>query len=111
MLSRRTFLKGLVATAAGILVPAEVLAEPERRVWALDSTMVTPVHDWDAHRATMAEWYDALQPNETPFTESILRYTKLHPRTDHEMVKIDLVYADGRVEFQRWAPAQFWPTQ
>jgi hypothetical protein len=39
---RRTFLRGLVATAAGVLIPASVAAEPERRIWALDSTMVTP---------------------------------------------------------------------
>lgn len=53
MIDRRTFLKGLVATAAGVLVPGAVLAEPERRVWALDRTMVaaerTVVHvQWDA---------------------------------------------------------------
>lgn len=39
-LSRRTFLKGMVATAAGLLIPAEVAAEPERRLWALDQTML-----------------------------------------------------------------------
>jgi hypothetical protein len=44
-MNRRTFFKGLAATAAGILVPGAVLAEPERRVWALDSTMVAPVRD------------------------------------------------------------------
>jgi hypothetical protein len=42
-MDRRTFLKGLVATAAGVLVPGHVAAEPERRVWALDGTMVSPV--------------------------------------------------------------------
>jgi hypothetical protein len=41
-MDRRSFLKGLVATAAGVLVPGAVLAEPERRVWALDQTMVQP---------------------------------------------------------------------
>lgn len=39
-MDRRTFLKGLVATAAGVLVPGSVAAEPDRRVWALDRTMV-----------------------------------------------------------------------
>lgn len=38
-MDRRTFLKGLVATAAGVLIPGEVAAEPARRVWALDRTM------------------------------------------------------------------------
>lgn len=33
-LSRRTLLKGLAATATGLLLPADVAAEPERRVWA-----------------------------------------------------------------------------
>jgi hypothetical protein len=39
-LSRRTLLKGMVATAAGLLLPVDVAAEPERRIWALDQTMV-----------------------------------------------------------------------
>jgi hypothetical protein len=43
-MDRRSFLKGLVATAAGVLVPSEVLAEPDRRVWALDRTMVAGNH-------------------------------------------------------------------
>lgn len=42
MIDRRTFLKGLVATAAGVLVPGAVAAEPERRIWALDRTMQRP---------------------------------------------------------------------
>lgn len=37
-LSRRTFLKGLVVTTAGLLLPAEVAAEPTRRIWQLDQT-------------------------------------------------------------------------
>ncbi len=41
-MNRRAFLKGLTATAAGLLIPGQVLAEPERRIWALDSTMVQP---------------------------------------------------------------------
>lgn len=39
-MNRRTFFKGLAATAAGVLIPEQVLAEPERRIWALDRTMV-----------------------------------------------------------------------
>lgn len=39
-MNRRSFLKGLVATGAGILVPAAVSAEPERRIWQLDQTML-----------------------------------------------------------------------
>jgi hypothetical protein len=52
-MDRRTFLKGLVATAAGVLVPGAVLAEPERRVWALDSTMARP--QLYLHRGQQAE--------------------------------------------------------
>ena len=38
-MNRRTFLKGIAATAAGILIPDYAAAEPHRRVWALDRTM------------------------------------------------------------------------
>jgi hypothetical protein len=38
-LTRRDLLKGMAATAAGILLPERVAAEPERRIWALDRTM------------------------------------------------------------------------
>jgi hypothetical protein len=62
-MDRRTFLKGLVATAAGVLVPGHVAAEPERRVWALDQTMVAPVrhvhfeeHPWPERGCSMQEW-------------------------------------------------------
>ena len=45
-MNRRTFLSGLLATSAGVLVPQVVLAEPERRVWALDRSMIrTPWFD------------------------------------------------------------------
>lgn len=40
-MNRRGFLTGLAATAAGLLVPGDVAAEPQRRVWALDQTMLT----------------------------------------------------------------------
>jgi hypothetical protein len=39
-MNRRTFLSGLVATAAGVLIPGVVAAEPERRIWVLDQTML-----------------------------------------------------------------------
>jgi len=39
-LSRRSFLKTLAVGATGLLVPADVAAEPARRVWALDRTML-----------------------------------------------------------------------
>ena len=42
-MDRRSLLRGLVGTAAGVLVAPDVLAEPERRVWALDSSMVNPM--------------------------------------------------------------------
>jgi hypothetical protein len=45
-MDRRTFLKGLVATAAGVLVPGHVAADPERRIWALDRTMVQSNLAW-----------------------------------------------------------------
>jgi hypothetical protein len=65
MISRRTLLKGLAATAAGVLVSEEVLAEPERRIWALDETMVQPVH----HIRDVPDWVDLLSPYETPFLD------------------------------------------
>jgi hypothetical protein len=41
-LKRRTFLAGLVAGIAGLLVPdAPAILVPERRYWALDRTMAT----------------------------------------------------------------------
>jgi hypothetical protein len=64
--NRRTLLKGLVATAAGVLVSEEVLAEPERRIWALDQTMVQP-RDW--HIRHVEDWVDMLNPHETPFLD------------------------------------------
>lgn len=42
ILSRRSLLKGFVATAAGLLLPETVAAEPGRRIWALDRTMIAP---------------------------------------------------------------------
>jgi hypothetical protein len=56
-LNRRTFLKGLVATTAGVIVPQQVMAEPERRIWALDSTMVKPAisPDYQAYLDYMAD--------------------------------------------------------
>jgi hypothetical protein len=33
-MNRRTLLKGLVATTAGLLIPEAVAVEPERRIWA-----------------------------------------------------------------------------
>jgi hypothetical protein len=43
MLTRRTFLKALAVGAAGLALPldaAEALVAPERRLWALDGTML-----------------------------------------------------------------------
>lgn len=45
MLGRRTFLRGLVAGAVGVLVPAPAIVaadDPPRRLWALDGTMLRP---------------------------------------------------------------------
>jgi hypothetical protein len=52
-LSRRSLLKGMIATAAGVLIPEHVAAEPERRIWALDSTMIEP--QWN-NRALRSNW-------------------------------------------------------
>ena len=40
MISRRSLLKGLAATAAGVLIPGGY--DPERRIWALDQSMIDP---------------------------------------------------------------------
>ena len=40
MISRRSLLKGMVATAAGVLIPDGY--DSERRVWALDRSMIDP---------------------------------------------------------------------
>lgn len=100
--SRRTFLKGMVATAAGILVPIEVAAEPERRIWQLDQTMVTPQplvievyavgHDADGQ----LRWVGPRN------------YERLNPRTDNEIIRVSRVLPDGTFAFERMAPASEW---
>lgn len=37
-MNRRDFLKGLVATSAGVLIPGDV--DPTKKIYALDSTMI-----------------------------------------------------------------------
>lgn len=54
MLTRRTFLKGLVASTAGLLLPASAgveIAEPERRYWALGAVLDKRIRvfSWDEH--------------------------------------------------------------
>lgn len=39
-MNRRALLGGMAATAAGLLVPEWAVAEPARKVWALDRTKV-----------------------------------------------------------------------
>jgi hypothetical protein len=39
-MNRRTFLRGLLLTAAGLAVPPLALDKPVRRLWALDGTML-----------------------------------------------------------------------
>ena len=56
MVDRRTFLKGIVATAAGVLVPARVAAESERRIWELDRTMVIPALPTEVQISTEIGW-------------------------------------------------------
>jgi hypothetical protein len=67
-LSRRGFLKGLVGTAAGILVAPEILAEPERRVWALDGSMVRP---YELRTPPIPDWISKLEPHDTPLLDHI----------------------------------------
>lgn len=102
MLTRRTLLKGLAVTAAGLLIPAEVLAEPERRVWALDSTQMgfTDLADTPVSPITRGSLV---------FGPDILRYDRLFPRTDHEIIRVNRLYPDGRIEFVRWEGSSFWP--
>lgn len=59
-LSRRGFLKSLAATAAGLFVPADVLAEPERRVWPGWSPPTTTQLQTEAIGARL---YHALTPH------------------------------------------------
>jgi hypothetical protein len=86
-MNRRTFLGGLVATAAGVLVSEEVLAEPERRIWALKKTMVAPEvpphffiddvgpypfsSDPDFFIRDVPDWVDRLSPHDTPLMNSL----------------------------------------
>lgn len=62
-MNRRGFLTGLAATAAGLLIPPDVAAEPERRVWALDSTMLATPKTcvWESG------WFDASAPLDKAF--------------------------------------------
>jgi hypothetical protein len=92
-ISRRSFLGGLVATAAGVLVSDEVLAEPERRIWALDRTMVgseVPPHffiddvgpypfasDPDFFIRDVPDWVDKLNRTDTPLMD-VIQYD--HPQ-------------------------------
>ena len=48
-MDRRTLLKGLVATSAGLLLPPTLAenVEATRRYWALDRTMVLPRHGYE----------------------------------------------------------------
>lgn len=39
-MNRRTFLRGMLLAAAGLMVPPLALEEPVRRLWALDGTML-----------------------------------------------------------------------
>jgi hypothetical protein len=86
-MNRRTLLKGFIATAAGVLVADDVLAEPERRIWALDKTMVAPEvpphffiddvgpypfsSDADFFIRDVPDWVDKLSRTDTPFMNSL----------------------------------------
>lgn len=78
-MNRRDFLKGLVATAAGVLIPGDV--DPAKKIYALDSTMIPRGRGERAHWITLNEvaypttdwigWIDALEPYDVPLTEHI----------------------------------------
>jgi hypothetical protein len=60
MLTRRTFLKALALGTAGLALPAaaaEALVAPERRLWALDGTMLgrAMAHDRDGWHAIFSD--------------------------------------------------------
>lgn len=91
MIDRRMFLKGLVAGAAGILVP-------ERKIWALDQSMLAPSlmggeREWvdgppddvcDYPGTWCSGWFDTrvpdyvkiFNPEDTPFIDQLLRAQK-----------------------------------
>lgn len=68
-MNRRDFLKrAFAATAAGVLVPTQVIpalaAEPERRFWSLDRTMLQP-----ERTVLVTTWFDAsMAPFTTTYT-------------------------------------------
>lgn len=85
-LSRRSFLKGLAATAGALVLPPTLTdnAEAARRFWALDRTMVGPPKwqmfgPYDAshlvtateYRSVFAQWVEAYEPRETWFVNTI----------------------------------------
>ena len=66
MLSRRNLLRFAAAGVAGLLLPKEVAAEPDRRIFALDKTMISPTEKyWDYdpdpgyHYAYTSGWFDS----------------------------------------------------
>jgi hypothetical protein len=58
-MNRRSFLKGLVAVGAGLILPVE----PDKRFWALDQTMIPA----ESHNDVFKRWLDVLDPRDTPF--------------------------------------------
>lgn len=69
-LDRRRFLRGLVGTAAGVLVAPEVLSEPDRRVFALDRTMVSRSPELFCY--PVPEWITKFEPHDTPLLSMII---------------------------------------
>ncbi len=57
-LTRRSFLKFTVAGTAGLLLPEAVAAEPGRRVWALDRTMLAD--PWAVERRACSDYLEHL---------------------------------------------------
>lgn len=84
-MNRRTFLKGLVATAAGVLVAPDVLAEPERRVFALDQTMLGRgarssgyLVDESLLIRDVSDWIELLERFDTPLLDALERDWNYH---------------------------------
>ena len=78
MVSRRTFLKGLAAASAALVLPPTLTdnAEAARRFWALDSTMVSPEPEWGMFSpyntaASFAEWVEAYETRDHPLIDTL----------------------------------------
>ena len=71
-MNRRSFIKGTLGAAAGLFLPEYALAEqPERKVWALDRTMMP-------EQTLAMEWNPPIHPIGQEWARHIVRDTFLH---------------------------------